>query len=115
MVFHILTGKNYGSGFRKAYNTYGGNNRIRQLTDVYRASIVFNSPDPTAREQLKQEIFQLLMVAGFRLNEIHLKLSWSDGYRDINIRIKYRNDLIGEYGLMSELQINQRYKNFTEP
>ena len=110
--------KNYESALRKAYNTYGGNNRIRQLTDVYRASIVFNSPDPTAREQLKQKIFELLMDAGFELVSVRDSFEtapWSDGYRDINIRIKYRNGLIGEYGLIGELQINQcSIKNFTE-
>lgn len=104
--------KNFESAVRKAYNTYGGDNRIRQLTDVYRASIVFNNPDSAAREQLKQDIFGLLTGAGFELVSVRDSFEtapWSDGYRDINIRIKYRNGLIGE------LQINQcSIKNFTE-
>lgn len=103
--------KSYDSALRKAKASYVVPNQIRQLTDVYRGTIIFDNPSDLksilkkTKKMLKQNRFEIV----FERNSFDKPLS--DGYRDINFKIK---DL-DNFDLVGELQINQcSIKIFTE-
>ena len=103
--------KGYDSALRKAKSSYGVSNQIRQLTDCYRASIIFDNPDQLnfiqskTRTMLEENRFQIIY------DKNSFEEPWTDGYRDINFKIKDLNNS----NLVGELQINQcSVKLFTE-
>ena len=104
--------KSYDSALRKAKASRGKPNQIRQLNDIFRASIIVDSIDliPSVRKLLENELFHK-----YKFEIVNFKDTfsnpWSNGYRDINYRLK---DL-GNHGIVGELQINLcSIKKFTE-
>ena len=103
--------KSYKSALRKAKHTYGNPNMIRQLTDVYRGSIVIGSRKTinSAIELTKSSAAAL----GFTIVYFKdtFKTPWEDGYRDVNMRLKDTKN----HGLIGELQVHLcTVKKFTE-
>ena len=103
--------KSYESALRKAKASYGVPNQIRQLTDVYRASIIFDNPDQI--DEILLEIKTILKNNKFEIvyEKNSFENPWNNGYRDINFKIKDLDNM----NLIGELQINQcSVKLFTE-
>ena len=79
--------KGYDSALRKAKASYGTPNQIRQLTDCYRASIIFDDPKQlgviylNTKTLLNENRFEIIYEKN-SFNE-----PWADGYRDINFKI----------------------------
>ena len=103
--------KSYDSAVRRVKNSHGVPNQIRQLTDVYRASIILSQLD---------DIPITISLINDLFNKYNFKIvyfkntfekPWDDGYRDLNYRLK---DLENQ-GLIGELQIQLcSVKKFTE-
>jgi hypothetical protein len=103
--------KSYDSAVRKVKNSYGTSNQIRQLTDVYRASIILSKQDdiniaiPLITKLFDKYKFEVVYFKNTFENP------WDDGYRDINYKLKD----IDNGNLIGELQIQLcSIKKFTE-
>ena len=94
--------KSYDSSVRKVKNSYGRPNQIRQLTDVYRASIILSTQnDIKIAIELITELF-----SKYNFEVVYFKNTfekpWDDGYCDINYKLQdIKNQM-----LIGELQIN---------
>jgi hypothetical protein len=105
--------KSFESALRKSSASYGGPGRIRQLTDIYRASIVVET-----REHINLfdpetiEFKAILDRKGFTVIQFTntFDTPWADGYRDLNMRVRHERT-----GMVGELQIHLcSVKKYTE-
>lgn len=106
--------KSVASAVRKARR----NNRIREVTDVYRASLVVESLQEIEGMVYKQDktqpavaLVKLLEPHNFKVVRFRnsFEAPWPDGYRDLQIHLRHKSGLVGE------LQVHLcSVKKFTE-
>lgn len=94
--------KSKDSALRKSKDSFGSPNRVRQLTDAYRGSIVVETMDQIeafGNEEPSEQFKSILKGNGFEIVQFKntFKKPWTDGYRDLNMRVKdTKNGLVGE-------------------